>query len=373
MDRYRPTVLLAALALALAPRPGLSATTPELLAPADGAVVRGADLRVVYTVPAGTRTVVLVDEIPWDGRRVPVPGDRLDLEHLSIRLTEGRHRIRVLAAETEAELLGFTVVYAPPYSTRTAAGPRDRPYAFHTRQGEAACSGCHNLPGEFDTVPDRPLSPAGKVCAACHPGIEAAPRLHGPVAVYACFQCHRTDYGPARFAVRSQDAAGCRTCHDDFLARALGREKYVHGPVATGACAVCHDPHGGQTTAILRQTPPDLCLLCHAQTLPLPAGRELHAKLACTGCHDPHGGATALLTRLEGNPLCRSCHPDVDRDAAGHPLAGHPVLADVDPSNPARPLTCVSCHDPHGTRDVTRLGIERNETLQRRFCRRCHY
>ncbi len=350
-----------------------AAAPVRMLAPVDGAVVSAPEVLLVYVVRAGEQTVVQKDGRPLQARTAPVPGDREDLYHVWLPLDEGRQTFRVLRASDETELLRLAVTYAPPYSLRTAASPGDRPYRFHQKDRESACSGCHSLPEVFETVPDKPLTPAGKVCGACHPRIEQGPHLHGPTAVYACFVCHRPEYAPARFAVNRSQPSNCGTCHEDFLARTLGGNKYVHGPVAAGMCLVCHDPHGGYGSAALRERLPGLCLRCHSETLPLPVNQGLHGKVPCTRCHDPHGGATQELTSARGNRFCAGCHPDVVGAEAGHPIVGHPVEGPVDPSHPGAPYGCTSCHSPHALDDIARMDIVHNEALQRRFCRKCHY
>jgi predicted CXXCH cytochrome family protein len=345
----------------------------ELLAPHSGAVLHAPEVLFVYTVPAGTEVLMQVDGEIEPLPTVKVPGNERDLFHLRLPLGEGRHQVRLLHAENESELATLAVTYVPPYSLRRPSDAGDTRYSFHTREREDTCSGCHALPKVFETVEDRPLAPAGKVCGACHPQVEEPKYLHGPVAVYACFTCHEPEYTPARFAGKTSQAASCGNCHSNFLARVLGGKKFVHGPVAAGGCLVCHSPHGGATQNLVRVAPPDLCLLCHAETLPLPIERSLHGSVPCTRCHDPHGGSTPMLSSQEGNGFCAGCHPDAAQMQAGHPIPGHPVEADVDPARPGRPLGCLSCHRPHGIQDVSKQGIQQNEDAQIRFCRRCHY
>jgi predicted CXXCH cytochrome family protein len=345
----------------------------RVLAPVNGAVVRASTVLLVYTVPPQTSVLHQADGKPTSFPDKVVPGDDEDLHHVRVPLQEGRQVIRVLHAADEAELGILSLTYIPPHSMRTATSPGDRPYAFHTRAREDTCSGCHSLPEVFETVPDQPLAPAAKVCGACHPRVESAPNLHGPVAVYSCFQCHEPEYTPSRFAQKTSQPASCGGCHEGFLARVLGGKKFVHGPAAAGACIVCHDPHGGKTTALLRETPPALCLLCHSETLPLPVERNLHGKVPCTRCHDPHGGQTRVFTAAAGNPFCDTCHANFSESSAAHPLEGHPVAADVDPSRPGRPMGCESCHQAHDPNDVSRRNISTDEAAAKKFCRKCHY
>jgi len=375
MDRRLSLALLAAplLALTLAGSAAAATSTLELLAPHDGAVLHAPEVLFVYTVPAGATVSLRMDGDVVPHSATQVPGNDRDLFHLRLPLTEGRHRVRLLNGADEAELAALSVTYVPPYSLRRPSAAGDTRYTFHTQAREATCAGCHNLPKAFETVPDQPLAPAGKVCGACHPQVEAAKYLHGPVAVYACFTCHAPEYTPSRFAGKSSQAAACGSCHADFLARVLGGKAFVHGPVAAGGCLVCHSPHGGATLALVREKPQDLCLLCHAETLPLPIERTLHGKVPCTKCHDPHGGPSPMLLAQKGKAFCASCHPDVAQLQNGHPMPGHPTEAQLDPSRPGQPLTCLSCHQPHGTNDISKQGILEDEDAQVRFCRKCHY
>jgi len=376
MFQVTTAIVLAAGLVGLSAPPMAGATLAEgvrVLAPAEDALVHASEVLLVYTAPSGVGALYQVDGEAVDLPEALVPGDREDLHHVRVSLTEGDHQVRVLDRRDERELAALRVTVIPPYSLRTPTLSGAKPYAFHGRERESTCAGCHSLPDVFETVPDRPLAPAGKVCGACHPQVERHASLHGPVAVYACFMCHEPEYRPTRFQQKSSQASLCSTCHEGFLAKVLGGKKFVHGPVAAGGCLVCHDPHGGEGPSLVRGTPAKLCLLCHAETLPLPVERSLHGPVPCTQCHNPHGGQTPFLTDTAGNPFCGRCHQDVLESAEGHPIAGHPVAAEVDPSHPGKPLGCISCHDPHSLRDVSKVKLLQNETAQRQFCRRCHY
>ncbi len=346
----------------------------RLLVPFDGAVLHSPAVLSVYQVSPGTGVLVQIDGIATESPSVPVPGNDEDLNHLRIAVPEGRHRLRWIDRATEEELGAATVTYIPPQSLRTAHRPGDRNYAFHTMAQEGNCKPCHNLPEEIETLSGRPLAPAGKVCAACHPVVEGARHLHGPVAVYDCFRCHNPDYRPARFTWRKPQASTCDSCHEGYLARVLGSHRHVHGPVAAGACMACHSPHGGETPMLLREQVPGLCLLCHADTLEQPVSRGLHGRESCTRCHDPHAGSTRFLTRAEEPALCGGCHEGVAvMQADGHPFPRHPVEARVDPSHPGQAMTCSSCHDLHGSGDVSKQGVMESRERRDTFCGRCHY
>lgn len=375
MTRRLPApVRLVVAALALLAAPGARAADKpfRMLTPSGGAVVHASQILTVFTVAPTTKILVQVDGRPVEVKDVLTPGNDEDLHHVRLSLDEGRHGVRVLDAATEEELGAFSLTFIPPSSKRLASRKGDVPYAFHTKEHEATCKGCHSLPETYETVAGRPMAPAGMVCGACHPSVEKFPSLHGPVAVYECFQCHTAEFAPSRFAQKTSQGALCSNCHKEFLSRVLGGKKFVHGPVAAGECLVCHDPHGAKDSKLVRTATPSLCLGCHSDTLPLPLDKSLHGALSCTKCHDAHGGQSETLLETSGNAFCAGCHPKV-AGGEGHPIPGHPVEAPVDPSKPGKPMGCRSCHEPHGLKDVSKADIQNNETAQRQFCRRCHY
>jgi predicted CXXCH cytochrome family protein len=373
MNRRRLSPAWLALAVLLVARGAPAAVRPfRLLTPFAGAVVHAPHILLVFTVAPTTKLLVQVDGKATEVKDVLTPGNDEDLHHIRLPLDEGRRKIRILDASDEAELGALALTFIPPSSMRTAMGKNDLRYAFHTKEREGTCKGCHSMPETFETVAGRPLAPAGKVCGPCHPSVERSPSLHGPVAVYECFQCHDGDYKPSRFSQKTSQGASCSTCHKEFLSGILGGRKFVHGPVAAGVCIVCHDPHGAKSHTLLQEEAPGLCLRCHADTVPLPLDKSLHGKVPCTKCHDPHGGQTELLLASSGNAFCLACHAKI-AEGDGHPIAGHPVEAAVDPSKPGKAMGCQSCHAPHGLKDISKADIQHNEAAERQFCRRCHY
>lgn len=343
------------------------------LIPKDGSILRTEQTLFVYSVPSRMSILIRIDGKPVQPEDVSVPGNDWDLHHVKIRLDEGRHEIRLLDASDESEIDKISATYIPPYSLKIASSPGDKKYSFHSKDLESNCIECHSLPEVFETVPSQPLAPAGKVCGACHPGVESQPKLHGPTAVYACFMCHEAEYAPSRFALKTSQPAACGACHENFLSQLLASKEYVHGPVAGGNCLICHNPHGGETGFFLREPSPQLCLRCHSDTLALPINKTLHGKVECTACHNPHGGRTQILAEEEGNDFCGRCHADVAELDSGHPLAKHPIKAAVDPSNSSREFGCVSCHQAHSKDDISTKNIKKNESESKLFCRKCHY
>ena len=122
------------------------------------------------------------------------------------------------------------------------------------------------------------------------------------------------------------------------------------------ACESCHGPaekHAGSADAADIRDPAKLaaaaadkiCLTCHLNQ-PTHVGRlqSSHAKdqVACTSCHKVHAnGPNGLVVRKPAavNELCASCHVNV---WAQFQRPFHHKL-------PEGAMSCVDCHNPHGT------------------------
>jgi len=354
--------------------PTAASAKPEVyfVLPFDGAVLRDSTVLVLYETPAAVKTVVSLDNFKLKEGKL-VGGNVNDLHHITVNLKEGKNTLVWTDPETEKSLGQMELYYIPPQSPKRVKGAKIKNYSFHKTEFEKRCNECHPMPEEVETVPGKPMSPAGKVCSSCHPTVGNAKKAHEPTATYDCFRCHATNYKPSRFAIRNSQAALCGECHKNFFERVMGDNKYVHGPIAMGNCDTCHDAHGGEAKGILREPVNSLCLRCHAETVLQEVPNSIHRTLECTKCHNPHGSQNAQLTVKPIPELCLNCHEDPVKKYDGHPLAGHPVAAPVDPSRPGRPMSCFSCHSVHGRPDISALKILENQDQQRKFCTRCHY
>ncbi len=197
---------------------------------------------------------------------------------------------------------------------------------------------------------------------------------------------------PAAFA----GPEACAACHPDW-AESYGKSPHARAlddpkrPPDQRACEACHgagqahiDAGGGtagnlQTFAASEPAPERAkpCLRCHGNDAALhdfTYGEHARADVTCTDCHDPHGGRGRYMMRT-GDPLtqplrgttwrdeetmvvlCYRCHPDV-RSIFALPER-HKVPEGV--------VSCVDCHQPHGSpeRAMLRDGQERT-------CFRCH-
>ena len=153
----------------------------------------------------------------------------------------------------------------------------------------------------------------------------------------------------------------CQACHEDIYNALL---KSPHNLVETGkkrgwegkACEACHGPgskHVESLSASDIRQPAKLpaaeadriCLTCH-QNQPTHVGRltSSHAnnQVSCVTCHSIHkNGPMGLVERrrVAINEQCAGCHIDVWANFQRE--FKHPV--------PEGAMSCVDCHNPHGT------------------------
>jgi DmsE family decaheme c-type cytochrome len=173
----------------------------------------------------------------------------------------------------------------------------------------------------------------------------------------------------------------CQTCHEDTF-NAFQKNPHVAVETdkkrgfATKACESCHGPGGNHAESVsptdirqpakLRTAETDrICLTCH-QNQSTHTGRLIssHAKnqVSCTACHSIHkNGPHGLVARkpAEVNQQCAACHADVW--ASFQKPYKHRL--------PEGAMSCVDCHNPHGTALPRSIQTTRaNEP----GCMKCH-
>lgn len=149
----------------------------------------------------------------------------------------------------------------------------------------------------------------------------------------------------------------CLSCH------AGGQRLHWPGSIhATNklACSDCHNPmarfsaNGLMKKAGITET----CQTCHQQQraefrkkshMPVPEG-----KMTCVDCHNPHGSSAKRLLKADSvNDLCYSCHAE----KRGPFLWEHAPVRE----------NCMNCHSPHGS-NADKLLIQSRPLL----CSACH-
>lgn len=148
-----------------------------------------------------------------------------------------------------------------------------------------------------------------------------------------CESCH----GPGSLAIQNiKDVNGRKTC--DF-----------------------------QTFIDLKNLPKEaqslICLKCHTANATFNlhnwnAGTHNMSGVSCFDCHHVHHGADLKVHPKDVAALCDSCHADVK---AQFMLPNHHPL-------PEGQMTCLDCHDPHGTPNEKLL----REATVKETCCNCH-
>lgn len=249
--------------------------------------------------------------------------------HLVVRLSHGLNSILITGFQDGKKTGELTtrVFYRVELLASADTPPAEfRKYLFHTDANEKECSRCHRL--DFRKADVYPDAPEQSPCYQCHKKLlDDYQFAHGPSALWSCLMCHDGTSRNPKLAVVTPDRISCAGCHDKIW----GVDKHMHGPSASGACTLCHNPHASDRKFFLRREPVALCTSCHPEVLT-----------------EPHAINFFSTNR------------------------GHPVQKSPDPFNPGTDLTCISCHNPHGSNSPVFLKTGGETVDMYRFCQSCH-
>jgi len=267
-----------------------------------------------------------------------------------------------------------------------------KPVSQHPDFAKNNCSACHPKSPKEGKV--ELLKKGNELCFLCHQQIKAdlgKKFPHGIVKDGECSTCHEV-HSSAQRSLLNATGNDCATCHD------LTDLKKTHFDILTKkeSCRKCHQAHGSDKEKILlekghpfiydkscdpchRKTTPEgkyslnakdekLCLMCHADIEDLLKKNFVHQVAGeCTVCHLAHLSQENKLLLKNGEALCADCHQKVE----GHPVSQHPISGSIDPrfSKEKKPLTCLSCHNPHGA-DFD--GLVFADRSRGELCQSCH-
>jgi predicted CXXCH cytochrome family protein len=293
--------------------------------------------------------------------------------------------------------------------------PNQREFRQHlTKNAPALCLDCHDAK-DANLVKAHQGQPFEKAdCVNCHdPHQSKSPKLmqaflHSPFESKSCDTCHQPAKDGKVVLTAASPKEVCVTCHADKEEQ-IDRAKVPH-PGAAGDCTDCHSPHAGKSPGFPKPDAVSVCLGCHSDQAAQHSKKYLHQpafEQGCATCHEPHGGDNPKLLRAAKiNQLCLECHgPDPSpqrlesehlitifdgkvklpenyfgkvillplKYGRGHPLEGHPVSDVMDPQDVtkvAKPLNCLSCHQPHAS---AQPGLLVNDQVNNTaFCMPCH-
>ena len=240
---------------------------------------------------------------------------------------------------------------ASPAPSAPASAAQGTGYA-----GDDTCIICHDAEGKqlrqtLHGKAQDPRTPAGHTGRACE-------TCHGPGQAHAESGGDTTKIRRITAMAPRDAAAICLTCHS------RGDQVNWKGSMHDArnlSCVTCHSVHHPQSdkeqlkTASIIET----CWTCH-KTEVAKEQRTGHmpvreGKMTCVSCHNPHGTTSVRLLRVGNwiNETCVSCHPE----------KRGPFLWDHAPVREA----CNTCHDPHGSNN-DRMLVAKLPML----CQRCH-
>jgi predicted CXXCH cytochrome family protein len=185
---------------------------------------------------------------------------------------------------------------------------------------------------------------------------------HPPFAGGECLGCHNPHASDVSGMLVANESSLCATCHAGAM-KGFKEAKSKHAPFEKGACTSCHNPHKAKLPKLLLALSPDLCLNCHKQLRAKEATEKVHspAQKDCQVCHKPHFAPERALLDQPVQSLCSQCH---NYEAASFGKAHLGISASA--------MDCVSCHNPHTSKDPKFFKENIHPPFAGRSCDDCH-
>ncbi|OGQ99177.1 MAG: hypothetical protein A2521_08770 [Deltaproteobacteria bacterium RIFOXYD12_FULL_57_12] len=251
----------------------------------------------------------------------------------------------------------------------------------HAPYARGQCEACHQPHNAGNTMLLRDDDP-DRLCSSCH-NQDKVRQAHPnyPVAVKGCLTCHNP-HGSSRAnlvrnTLHAPYAKGCTGCHVAGqstvpVETCLGCHKEISGQLRTihshliggNSCTNCHSPHAGDEKRLLRGRQMQICRTCHEDTYRrFEKSTYVHTESVkeCNECHAVHGSNHMAMLRGDGNGVCSRCHETQGKFT-------HPVGDKARDQRTGQPMTCVNCHNPHGSEYKGQMRLNPEKEL----CNQCH-
>jgi len=187
-------------------------------------------------------------------------------------------------------------------------------------------------------------------------------RFHNSRFEQNCISCHEGLPGASNGQSMN---AECGVCHKEKMG-----DLFTHGPATEpkDCSSLCHSWSPDKKSVIVTKGVPVVCYDCHNEKKDEISAANFKHKVAgdCATCHSPHSSHNPALLKRDVFRLCTSCHQS---HKMNHPVDKHPLrfVKLNDKSN--EELSCVSCHNPHGSENASLLKAGGGSMA---VCMQCH-
>ena len=240
----------------------------------------------------------------------------------------------------------------------------------------ALASTAESAQGDVAVAPAKSYASGAARCAECHDGVvtafadstHARAFRHGG-GLASCESCHgdptaHIDAGDGSGLVKPSDLsaadveATCMQCHSGNAAQTHWQGSMHQRRGVT--CLDCHSIHAEEAadSMVNAEMRTNSCYQCHQDVRSEMNKVSRHpvreGKMTCLSCHDPHGSITTKnLKAASVNELCYDCHTE----KRGPFLWEHAPVRE----------NCLSCHTPHGSNH-----LKLQSTSVPYICQQCH-
>jgi predicted CXXCH cytochrome family protein len=184
---------------------------------------------------------------------------------------------------------------------------------------------------------------------------------HDPFKGGECLTCHDSHASNTAGMLVKPQLQVCGGCHEPY--KGLKEAASKHAPFSEGNCSMCHNPHKAKLKNLLVTQGPGLCYSCHKDIKDKMEKQKPHnpAQQDCLNCHKPHYAAAASLLAAKVTTTCEQCH---EATKAPFVKAHLGIEASV--------MNCMSCHDPHASKDPKFFKDSIHAPFAARACEECH-